>query len=177
MKKEKYYGIYFNDNIPKLDKVNKYRKEVEIKFNGQAYLIKRDDNEEIIEREQLKNKYKLKKEDKYEIEFINSKNECYYLKIEIGMSYLFILLLLFLVGFMIGLLLCRPNFSDNSLINNFYDFIDLKVLQLDIDKESEEKIYNFDVDFNHISSTDINLTDTISANTVVKNKIAPRCKR
>ena len=35
MKKEKeYYGIYFNDDdIPKLDKVNKYRKEVKIKLS------------------------------------------------------------------------------------------------------------------------------------------------
>ena len=37
--KDKYYGIYFNDDIPKLDdKINKYNREVEIKFEGKAYI-------------------------------------------------------------------------------------------------------------------------------------------
>ena len=40
-KEEKYYGIYFNKDIPKIEKVNQYSKEVEIKFEGKAFLVKR----------------------------------------------------------------------------------------------------------------------------------------
>lgn len=85
--------------------------------------------------------------------------------------------ILFFLGFMIGILLCRPKLIDDSPLARFYNFIDLTVLQLDIDKKDNakeiEKEYNFDVDFNHISSNDINLTDTISAESVARNKIAP----
>ena len=96
MKKEKkYYGIKFNDEIPKVDKVNKFRKEVEIKFEGKANLIKRDDDDKIVERTEIENGYKLKKEKDYEIEFINCQNEIYYLQVRIECSYLLFILLLF----------------------------------------------------------------------------------
>ena len=58
--KDKYYGIYFNDDIPKLDdKINKYNREVEIKFEGKAYLIERDDDDEIIEKIEIKERKRL----------------------------------------------------------------------------------------------------------------------
>ena len=50
-KEKDYYGIYFNDDdIPKLDKVNKYRKEVQIKFEGRAFLIKRDEDDKVVKK-------------------------------------------------------------------------------------------------------------------------------
>lgn len=201
MKREKekeYYGIYLNDNIPKIEKINKYSKEVEIKFEGKAFLIERDDDDEIIKRTEIENECKLKKEKDYEIEFTNMKNEIYYLQVRIETSYLFFILLLFWLGFLIGLILVRPVRDGNSIFDKFYKYIDLAVIQIDIDNSKEilptekettktitkiiekektkvvEKEYNFDVEFNHISSTDINLTDTISAEAIAKNKIAPR---
>ncbi len=172
-KKDKYYGIYFNDDIPKLDdKINKYSKEVEIKFEGTAYLIERDDDNEIIEKIEIKNKSKLNKENDYEIEFINDIGETYWIQVRIESSYLFLLLLLFVIGFIIGLALCRPFDTDNSPLSKFYDFIDLSILQLDIDKENEVH-YDFDVSFENITSEDINLTNTINAKSLVKNKICP----
>lgn len=172
-KKDKYYGIYFNDDIPKLDdKINKYSKEVEIKFEGTAYLIERDDDNEIIEKIEIKNKSKLNKEKDYEIEFINDIGETYWIQVRIESSYLFLLLLLFVIGFIIGLALYRPFDTDNSPLSKFYDFIDLSILQLDIDKENEVH-YDFDVSFENITSEDINLTNTINAKSLVKNKICP----
>lgn len=202
MKKEKkYYGIKFNDEIPKVDKVNKFRKEVEIKFEGKANLIKRDDDDKIVERTEIENGYKLKKEKDYEIEFINCQNEIYYLQVRIECSYLLFILLLFWLGFIIGLILTRPIKQENSLLDRFYDFINISVLQLDIDKNSEdEKVkenisfidsvikrtrvieedkiqnqYNFDATFKNISSDDISLSNTIDAKAIAKNKVAPRC--
>ncbi len=185
-KEKEYYGIYFNDDIPKLDKVNKYRKEVQIKFEGRVFLIERDENDKVVERTELENNYKFKKEREYEIEFINYIDKTYHLELKIQLSYWFIFLLLFFVGFIIGMVLCKPKAMNNLSLDNFYSFIDLAVLQLDMDKnelnvkpigkedtKEEQKKYNFDVEFNHIASNDINLTDTISAESVVKNKIAP----
>lgn len=200
MKKQKddYYGIYFNDDdIPKLDKVNKYRKEVEIKFEGRTFLIERDEDDKIVKRTELENNYKFKKEGEYELEFINNLNRTYHIDLKIRMSFLFIILFLFFLGFLIGLLFCNPKSEDKKPLSYFYDFIDFAVIEVDIDKEKEvskenntftkiinnfipqkkekdvPKEYNFDVEFESISSTDINLTDTISAEAVAKNKIAP----
>lgn len=176
-KEQEYYGIYFNDKIPKLDKVNKFRKEVEIKFVGKAFLIKRDDDDKIIKRINLDNEYKFKKEGDYEIEFINEENKTFHLKLEIKMSFLFILFLLFGIGFLIGLLLTRPKAMEDSIFYRFYNFIDLKVLQLNIDNEQEiPKVYKFNVKFKNISKEDIKLTDSISAEAIAKNKIAPGVK-
>ena len=176
-KEQEYYGIYFNDKIPKLDKVNKFRKEVEIKFEGTAFLIKRDDDDKIIERISLDNEHKFKKEGDYEIEFINNNSKTFHLKLQIKINFLFILFLLFGIGFLIGLLLTRPKAIEDTFFYKFYDFIDLKVLQLNIDKEQEiQKVYKFDVKFKNISKDDIKLTDTISADAIAKGKIAPGVK-
>ena len=59
-KEDNYYGIRFNNDIPKIDKINNFNKEVEIKFIGKAYLVKRKDDK--IEKIELKNYYKLEKE-------------------------------------------------------------------------------------------------------------------
>lgn len=180
-KKEKYYGIYLNDDIPKIDKINKYSKEIEIKFEGKAYLIERDDEDKIIERTEIENEYKLKKEKDYEIEFTNINNEIFYLQVRIETSYLFLLLLLFIFGVVLGLLFSRPLKDGKSVFDRFYDYIDLAIIQLDIDEdkariEVEEKpkiYYDFDGMFKNISSDEINLADSISAKSLVRNKIAP----
>lgn len=171
---ENYYGIYFNKDVPKFDKVNKYRKEVEIKFEGRTFLVERDEDNKIVKRTELENNYKFKKEGKYELEFINNLDRTFHIDLKIRMSYLIIILFLFFFGVLIGLLLSNPKLKDNKHLAYFYDFIDFSVIEVDIDKEKDvPKEYNFDVEFESISSTDINLTDTISANTVARNKIAP----
>lgn len=183
-KKDKYYGIYFNDKIPKIDKINKYNKEVELKFEGKAYIIERDDDNEVVEKIKFENNDKLRKEKDYEIEFINSKAQTYNLKVRIETNYLFILLLLFLLGFLLGLLLAKPTDFENSPLKRFYDYINISVLQLDIEQEKEEKIidrkpkknYDFEVTFDNISSDELNLIDTISAKVLAENKIAPGVK-
>jgi len=179
MKKEKkeYYGIYFNDDIPKTDgKVNRYNKEIEIKFEGIAYLIERNDDDEIIEKTELQNGYKLKKTKDYEIEFTNMNNELYYLQVKIETSFLFLLLLLFVFGLVIGLLASTPLKDGRSVFDRFYDYINLSIIQLDIDNEEQEKnkiYYDFDGSFKNISSDEINLADSISAKSLVKNRVAP----
>ena len=94
-KKQEYYGIYFNDDIPKIDKVNKYSKEVDLKFEGEAYLIEHDDEGKPRRVKKFENGDKLKNEKDYDIEFINTKNEIYNLQVRIETSYLFFILLLF----------------------------------------------------------------------------------
>lgn len=166
-KEEQYYGIRFNDDIPKIDKINEYKKEVEIKFIGTAYLVKRKDDK--IEKTELKNYHKLDKEGKYEIEFINNKQEMYVLQVSIEKSYLFFIIL-FLLGILL-LTICFIPFRDNqTILNRFMSLIDFKVLKVDI--EGNER-YVFDVDFKNIVSSDIELTSTIDANSMVNNKIAP----
>ena len=179
-KKDKYYGIYFNDEIPKIDKVNKYSKEVEVKFEGVAYIIERDDDNEVVEKIKFENNDKLRKEKDYEIEFINKNNEVFNLKVRIETNCIFLIILLFLLGFFIGLLLCKPTDFDNSPLKKFYDYINIAILQLDIDnaeekvvKRNPKKQYNFDVTFDNISSDDLNLIDSISGKALAKNKIAP----
>lgn len=179
-KKDKYYGIYFNDKIPKIDKINKYSKEVELKFEGEAYIIERDDDNEVVEKIELKNEDKLRKEKDYEIEFLNKNNEVFNLKVRIETNYLFLIILLFLLGFFIGLLLCKSTDFDNSPLKKFYDYINIAILQLDIDNAEEKvvnrkpkKQYDFDVTFDNISSDDLNLIDSISGKALAKNKIAP----
>ncbi len=173
--KKEYYGIYFNKDIPKLDdKINKYSKGVEVKFEGKAYLIERDKDNNIQERTEIKSKYKLKKEKDYEIEFINNNGEIYWLKVRIESSYLFLLLLLFIIGFIIGLALCNPFNTDKSLLSRLYDYIDLSIIQLDINREPKSEVhYDFDVSFENIASEEIKLANTISAKSLVKNKICP----
>lgn len=179
-KKDKYYGIYFNDKIPKIDKINKYNKEVELKFEGKAYIIERDDDNEVVEKIKLENNDKLRKEKDYEIEFINKNNEFFNIKVRIETNYLFLIILLFLLGFFIGLLLCKPTDFDNSPLKRFYDYINIAILQLDIDNAEEKvvnrnpkKQYDFEVTFDNISSDDLNLIDSISGKALAKNKIAP----
>lgn len=175
-KEEKYFGIKLNNDIPKLDKINEYSKEVELKFIGTAYLVKRKDDK--IEKTKIENYYKLDKENDYEIEFTNNKNETYMIKVRIKKSYLF-LILLFLLAFLLGIILSRPMNNQDSIFNRFYDFINISILELDINNKEENPIieYAFDVTFKNTISEEIELQDTIrnemSAKSVAKNKIAP----
>ncbi len=175
-KDEKYFGIKLNNDIPKLDKVNEYSKEVELKFIGKAYLIERKDDK--IEKTKIENYYKLDKEDNYEIEFTNNKNETYTIKVRIKKSYLF-LIILFLVACLLGIILSSSINNQDSVFNRFYDFVNISILELDIENKKENPIieYAFDVTFKNITSEDIELQDTIhnemSAESIAKNKIAP----
>lgn len=190
MKKEKQYvGIYLNDEIPELDKKNKYSKEVEIKFQGKAYLIERKENQKI-EKTEIQNEHKLKKEGDYEIEFINLEEEMYHFKVQIGSSWLFLILLLFFLGLIMLLLFAKPSDAKNSPLVQICDFINLSILQLNVDKQQEsergtEEItkknkkqksknqYDFDISFKNKSSTEIDLVNTIEAKGFVNSKVAP----
>lgn len=171
--KEKYYGIRFNNDIPKMDKVNEYKKEVEIKFIGKAYLIRRKDDDKV-EKIEIENYYKLDKEGLYEIEFVNSKKEMYLLKIEIKKSYLFLILFFIILGILAGLLFYKPVDTNKTVINRFWDFIDFSILKLDIDNSKPEILYEFDVSFEKISSDEISLVNTVDGKSIAQNKIAPR---
>ena len=166
---QEYYGIKFNGEIPKIDEINKYSKEVEIEFEGNAYLVEREDEE--VEKIEIENGYKLKKEGEYEIEFTNLENETYNLQVRIDTNFFFILLPFFAIGVILLFLLWSP-VKD---VSRFFRFINLAVLELQID-EAKEVRYEFDVDFRNISSAEISLSNTINAESVAKNKIAPRSK-
>lgn len=191
MKEErKYFGIYLNNEIPKLDKKNQYSKEVEIKFQGKAYLIKRKENEKI-EKIEIQNEHKLKKEGDYEIEFTNLENETFQLQIQIESSWFLLILLLLFLGLMMVLLFAKPSDAKNSPLAQVCDLIDLSILQFDVDKqpksenEIEEKLvkknkkqrqknqYDFDISFKNRSSTEIDLINTIEAKGLVNSKVAP----
>ena len=69
---ENYYGIYINDKIPKLKKdekeeYNKYFGNVKLKFEGKAFIIEDEKENE------LQNNEKIKKSGKHKIKFINQK--------------------------------------------------------------------------------------------------------
>lgn len=168
--KEKFYGIKINDDIPKLDKVNKYRNKVQLRFFGKAFLIKRKDDE--VEKIPLDNYSELEYEGDYEIEFINEKNEVFNIQIRIRRAFLF--LILFFISALLAFMLCFNPISDNGIIQKYFGFIDFSLLSVDLDKE-EKNTYVFDVNFKNISSTseEISLPNTMKAESVAKNKIAP----
>lgn len=165
-KNDNYYGIRFNDDIPVIDKLNKYNKKIEIKFLGKAYLVERKDDK-IIKTE-LKNYYMLDKEGDYEIEFINNSNELYNLQVRIEKSYLFFIILI-LLGILFLVISMFP-INNETLIAKFVKLIDLSVLSVDIE---ENERYVFDVEFKNIISSDIELPSTINVKNVAKDKIAP----
>ncbi|MFG6318369.1 MAG: hypothetical protein K1W33_00670 [Clostridia bacterium] len=70
--------------------------------------------------------------------------------------------------------MCKSFNPEASLLHKLYDYINISLIQLDIDENSENTVhYDFDVSFENISSEDINLTNTINAKSLVKNKICP----
>lgn len=172
MKKEeeKYYGIRFNDDIPKLNEINEYSKEVELKFMGKAFFVIRDDDNKVIERVPIDNYYKIKEEGTYEIEYIDLRERTYHLQVRIEKSCLFFILLIFL-GILL-LSLCFNPLKDGKIFQNFFKAIDFSVIELDIDKN--EKInYVFDVDFENTVSKDVELSNTVDSKALAKNKVAP----
>lgn len=176
-KKEKYYGISLNDKIPQFDnKKNKFDKKVKVCFCGKAYLLERNDKDEI-ERIEIENNYELKKERDYEIEFINAENEKYIIQVRIESSYFFLLILLFIFGFIIGLALCKPSGTGDGSLARFFDYINWSIIGVNISQddvmEMPENQYEFDVSFERLSSNDISLSNTMSGKAVAKNKIAP----
>ena len=167
--KEKYYGIKFNGDVPKVDEVNQYSQEVEIEFQGMAYLVERKDNQ--TQKIWIENGCKLKKEGEYEIEFTNLENETYNLKVRIQTTFWFVILPILTVGIILILVL----FSPVKDFRRIARFINLSVLEFDIEDIQESK-YEFNVDFKNIRPQEIYLKNTIDANTLSKNKIAPRSK-
>lgn len=166
-KEDNYYGIRLNNDIPKIDKINNFSKEVEIKFIGKAYLVKRKDDK--VEKTEIKNYHKLEKEGTYEIEFINNLEEMYILQVRIEKSSLF-LIILFLLGSIIFTMCFIPINENKTMIKTLLDVIDLSVIEVDIEDQHK---YVFDVDFENIVSSDISLPATMDAKAVTKNKIAP----
>jgi len=167
MKQENYYGIKFNDDIPLIDKINEFNKSVEIKFIGKAFIVNRKDDK--VEKIEIENYYKFKKEGLYEIEFINNKKETYNLKLKIENNYMFLIILLLLFLIILSLLF-MPFKGNKSLYNRIYDFINISVVKVDIEDPHR---YVFDVEFDNLISSDISLPSTMNAKTVSKNKIAP----
>lgn len=170
MKKEKYFGITLNDEIPKIDKVNKYIKQVKFQFEGQVYIVER--KEKDIIKTEIQNEYIFKKEGKYEIEFTNYQKETFLFQIRIKKSYSLIIIFLFLILFLIGLLGIRQFIDKNFLVNQICNYINLSIIGLEVSHDSENQ-YDFEVTFENTFSENINIIDTISSKAMVKNKIAP----
>lgn len=169
--KERFFGIRTNDDIPKLDKINKYRNKVQLRFMGKAFLVKREDDE--VEKIPLENYSELEYEGDYEIEFINEKNEVFTIQIRIERSFLF--LIFFLVIGLLIFLACLKPINDSDMLHRYFSFIDFSILSVDLDKKEKKNTYVFDVDFKNISSEsgEISLPNTMKAESVAKNKIAP----
>lgn len=198
MKEEKYYGIYFNKEIPKTDKKNRFNREVTIEFQGKAYLIKKKNKDEF-EKIEIENEHKLKKEGDYEVEFINQKNEMYHLEIKIERAFLLLLFFLFLLGAIIAFLLCNLDSQEKSSLAQMFDSINLSILPLNIEKneqkglfweskkikkstkinqKEEEQVnseneYDFDVSLKKEQSQEIRLFQTIFSEGLTKRKISP----
>lgn len=182
MKDEKYYGIKINNKIPKIDKRNDFDREIEVVFEGNAFIIIRNDKGEIKEKIKLENKEKLTKEKDYEIEFINKKNEIYNLRIKLRTSWIFLFILLFVLGIIIGLIISIPKSNLNNIgEKKYFKYTDIAVLKIAIQKENVEirNTYDFDVMLKNENQKEekleriINLCNSISADGVTKNKIAP----
>lgn len=168
-KNEGYFGIKFNKDIPKVDKVNKYNKEVELNFEGSAYLVVKKNDE--IEKIEIADKYKLLKEGEYEIEFTNLEDKTYNLKLKIKTFGIFWIFLL--AFFMIACMFYKNIMFQNYSLDRFYDYINLAVIKVEGNENQE---YEFDVNFENIEPEDINLVNTINAKSLAKNKIAPRSR-
>lgn len=134
MKEEKYYGIYFNDEIPKLDKVNKFSKQVKIKFEGIAYLTQK--NKQKHEKIELKSGDIIEKEGDYEIEITNLQNKIYCLNLKIKSS-IVPFLLLFLIILVILIFFDWP-VSKNSPLAYFLDQIDISVIPVEINQKRND---------------------------------------
>ena len=169
-KEEKYYGIRFNNDIPKLNEINEYSKEVELKFMGKTFFVIRDEDNKVIERIPIDNYYKIKKEGTYEIEYIDLKERTYHLQVRIEKSCLFFILLIFL-GILL-LSLCFNPLKDGKIFQNFFKAIDFSIIELDIDKNGKIN-YVFDVNFENTISKDVELSNTVDSKALAKNKVAP----
>lgn len=148
--KREFYGIYINNKIPKLKdnkNYNKYYNKIELNFEGKAYII---DNGK--EKEELKNNSKYKKKGKHTIKYINTKNEIYFIDIEIkryGLIWLFFILLILLLGSL--LLLIPPTDKKKYKIDEAINF--------DVDFEANKYVFN--INFGNTEFQNISLTDSV----------------
>lgn len=176
-KTKKYFGIYFNQKIPKWDKKNTYDREVEIQFEGRAFFLKRK-KDGHIEKIEIQKGHKIKKEGKYQIEFINAENQTYYLLLEIKTSWLLLIMLLLWIVGMINLFFVRPILAKNLPLAYFLDYINVSILpfssqNLPTIDEKFPKQYDFDVAIKQKVSPIIDLKDTAYFQGNIKKKIAP----
>lgn len=140
---EEYYGILLNDIVPRFDKINKFNKKVEINFEGKAFLLETNENNEII-KTKIDNNYLLEYEGDYKIEFTNQSNETYIIdiRLELCCCCIVLLFLMFLIGFLLGLFLCRPIPIENNKPYSFVDYTNFIVLDVDVQQEEKEE-YDF----------------------------------
>ena len=177
-KTKKYYGIYLNGDIPKLDEENYYRKEVEIIFEGKAYLLVKKENDQL-EKVEIENKFQLKKEGVYKIEFINLANEKFQLQVRIEASCLLFIGFLIFLAFLFFLLFTKPIDAKNAELVRFWDYIDLAVLHLAQGKEKPKtenlpkNQYEFDLTLKESTSNAIDLTRMFQEEKNINRKIAP----
>lgn len=154
-KKIEYFGIHINNKIPKLDnKENKYYKDVKFEFDGEAYILDKN-NSDINER--IENGDKINKKGKYIVKFTNSKLETYYIKIKRSRVGLIIFIFL-LLGIILGSINCIFN---NKGIDNPKNIIN-QVIDYNIELEGIKYVFN--VSFKNQEFKSIELTDKVSDN-------------
>lgn len=151
MKNQRYFGIYINNKIPKVNdeknKFNKYYGNIKLNFKGKAFII--NNKNEIIE---LKSNSKYKKSGKHIIKYIDERNEVYYINVNIIKIYplLLLLLLFFILSYFIL-------FNDDTINNN--NEINKK---LNFDVELDGLKYSFNVNYKNQNFKSVVLTDKVT---------------
>lgn len=153
----KYFGIYINNKIPKLEnKENKYYYCIKTKFEGKAFIL--DDNKKDI-KEELENGKRFNKKGKYIIKFISKDNKMYYINIKIiklWILWLFLFAFLFLLGLIFYL-------SNNNIPKSNYSIQESTSYEM----EMQGLKYVFDVKYKNNEFQSIKLTDKVSSEKMI----------
>ena len=158
MKKEKYYGIYINNKIPKIKdnkNINKYNGSITPKFEGKAYILK----ENCEKKEKLENNTKFKKEGKHTIQFINNNKQIYYIDIEIKKHIFYVLffILMLILSAAIMVITFNQDCIKEYKVSEFGSF----------DVELEGFKYVFDINYENTDFKNISLTDKVTEKNII----------
>ena len=164
--KERYFGIYFNNNIPKLNKKKKYNKDIKFVFEGIAYLINnRQNNEDKLE---IKSGYILKEPGNYQLEYINTSKKFYTINFILKKrTCLFFIIYILFLFFFILLMFTGPVYK-NSINKNIIYYIK--------DKKGDDNYQNkyvFKISYYNTEFKEVNFLDTINNGGNMNRKIAP----
>lgn len=166
--KKKYFGIYFNNNIPKLNKKKKYIKSIKIIFDGTAYLI--NNQQKNSKKLQIKSEYILKKPGEYTLEYTNTTGDFYSINF-ILKKYNFYPLIIYLLFFLYILFISNKLVYNNNIIKDIACYI--KENEKEEKTNNNEVKYVFKVNGYNTEFKEINLWNTMDRKMMINEKIAP----